>query len=327
MDMGLENLKSFLSRYTNILVTTHESPDPDGLGAEIAFYEVLLHLGKKPLILNADILPEKYQFMDPNGIIGLYDPEIHMKPFDGYGLVILDTNDKSNIGNVFNLITDQTRDIFVIDHHSRYSEEEKGNFIISHASSTSEMIYDVFKYFNVPLTYSAAMPLFAGILFDTGSFRYPKTSPKTFLTASALVDAGVSPTWVYETIYETYSLSSLVLKSKMLASMEFYFDGQLVIMHLTREMLTDTGGIFSEGEHNINIPLSVQNVRASVLIKQDINGPIKVSMRTKGDLNVADIAFEHNGGGHKNAAGYKSKLSWSETKQTVISDLKHFFEN
>jgi len=145
------------------------------------------------------------------------------------------------------------------------------------------------------------------------------------MAAAKLVEVGVSPTWIYEVMYETYSVSSLMLKSRMLSTMEFHFGGRLVLMHLTPEMLIETGGIFSEGEININIPLTVKDVYVSVLIKKDIEGPLKVSMRTKGDLNVADIALSRKGGGHKNAAGYKSYLSWEETRTQVLDDISKFF--
>ena len=328
MTRGLESLDSFISQHEKFVITTHESPDPDGIGAEIAFHETLKYLGKHVLAVNSDVTPVKYNFMDPTGIIQKYsDQYVLPDDIDEYGLIILDTNDFENIGALYKAIKDRINGVFIIDHHSRNDTPIEGNFIDSTASSTSEMVFEVITMYNVPLSYSAAMPLYAGILFDTGSFRYPKTSPTTFSTVSHLVEAGVSPTWIYDTIYESYSLSSLVLKSKMLSSMEFYHEGKMVIMYMTPEMLIETGGMFSEGEHNINIPLTVKNVLVSVLIKQDINGPIKVSMRTKGDLDVAEIAVSHKGGGHKNAAGYKSYVSWIETKKTVIKDMDILFSD
>jgi phosphoesterase RecJ-like protein len=328
MEKGIINLDSFLKSHDKIVITTHESPDPDGIGAELAFYEVIDFLGKKPLIINSDKTPDKYNFMDPDKIINIFNDSFKF-PDDiaEYGLIVIDTNDKENIGALYRTIKDTINGIFIIDHHSRNETDVESNYIDPTASSASEMVYQIIEHYNVPLTYSAAMPMYTGILFDTGSFRYPKTSPRTFRTAGALMTAGVSPTWVFDIVYESYSLSSLVLKSRMLASMEFYFDGKMVLMHLTPEMLIETGGIFSEGEHNINIPLTVKDVLVSVLIKQDLNGPVKVSMRTKGNLDVADIAFSHKGGGHKNAAGYKSYLSWVETKRQVLDDMKVLFDN
>jgi phosphoesterase RecJ-like protein len=326
MKRGIQDLESFLNRHEKFVITTHESPDPDGLGAEVAFYNFLCHLGKKPIIVNADKTPEKNRFIDYDEKIQLFDAK-YVIPDDisEYGIIILDTNDYSNTGTVYYAFKHQIADVFIIDHHTKNDDDVGFNLINPKASSTGEIVYQILEHFKAPVPFKSALGIYAGILFDTGSFRYPKTSSETFRVASRLVDLGISPNWVYEVMYETYSVSSLMLKSKMLSSMEFLFDGRLVLMHLTQEMLRETGGVFSEGEININIPLTVKDVIASVLIKQDIDGPIKVSMRTKGDLNVADIAISRKGGGHKNAAGYKSHLSWNETRDQLLNDMSVFF--
>ena len=327
MEKGFAHLDSYLQSYDSFVVTTHESPDPDGLGAEMAFIELLEKIGKKAVILNADATPEKYQFLDMDSQITILGDGTSLPEDIGtYGLFILDTNDYENTGTVFKKLHDVIPQPFIIDHHSRAESDPDKHYIDGTASSTSEIIYYAFCRCKQDLSYKAALALYTGMLFDTGSFRYPKTSSSTFTAAAAMVEKGVRPTMVFDTLYETYSMSSLVLKSKMLATMEMHFGGRLVLMYLTQEMLLETGGIFSEGEININIPLTVKDVRASVLIKQDIGGPVKVSMRTKGDLDVADVAIKHKGGGHRNAAGYKSYTSLSETRQIVLDDMKQFFE-
>jgi phosphoesterase RecJ-like protein len=326
MKRAIQDLEIFLNRHEKLIITTHESPDPDGIGAEIAFFQFLNHLGKNSVIVNADKTPEKYMFLDISSKIMILGENFQV-PADilDYGIIILDTNDYSNTGTIYKTFKDMPLDIFIIDHHARFENETGTNYIDSTASSTSEMVFEIITAFDAPVSFMAGLNLYAGILFDTGSFRYPKTTSRTFRTIAALVDLGVSPTWIYDVIYETYSVSSLRLKSKMLSSMEYHFDGKLVLMHLTPDMLKETGGIFSEGEININIPLTVKDVVASVLIKQDLSGPLKVSMRTKGGLDVAEIAIARHGGGHKNAAGYKSKVSWEETRKMVLDDMSRFF--
>jgi bifunctional oligoribonuclease and PAP phosphatase NrnA len=326
MERALQDFVSFLNRHEKFVITTHESPDPDGIGAEVAFYNLLIHLGKKPIIVNADKTPDKYRFIDYDKKITIFDKSyVFPEDISDYGIVILDTNDYSNIGTVYFAFKNLISDVFIIDHHSKNVDDVGFNYINPRASSTSEIIFQIIEHFKAPIPFKSALGMYSGMLFDTGSFRYPKTSPSTFMAAAKLVEVGVSPTWIYEVMYETYSVSSLMLKSRMLSTMEFHFGGRLVLMHLTPEMLIETGGIFSEGEININIPLTVKDVYVSVLIKKDIEGPLKVSMRTKGDLNVADIALSRKGGGHKNAAGYKSYLSWEETRTQVLDDISKFF--
>ena len=101
---------------------------------------------------------------------------------------------------------------------------------------------------------------------------------------------------------------------------------KMVVMKLTPDMVKETNGSFSEGESIINLPFTVKGVVASLLIKQDTDGPVKVSMRTKGNINVAKIAIKNGGGGHKNAAGYKPGLSFDEAYKKAVNDMNVFFK-
>jgi phosphoesterase RecJ-like protein len=186
-------------------------------------------------------------------------------------------------------------------------------------------MYGIFRHYKLRPSEKAARALYTGILFDTGGFRYSRTTPATFRTIADLVECGANPTTLYEQIYENNQLANFLLRVRMLASLEMHHQGRMLLMHLTPEMIRETGGSFAEGELNISIPLTVKGVQASVIIKQDVDGPLKVSMRTKGDINVSDIAIAHNGGGHKNASGYKSSLSREETYRQVLDDLAPFF--
>jgi phosphoesterase RecJ-like protein len=108
--------------------------------------------------------------------------------------------------------------------------------------------------------------------------------------------------------------------------MEILEDGKMISMKLTPEMVADTHGSFSEGESTINAPFTVKGVAASLLVKQDTEGPVKISMRTKGNLDVAALAIKNGGGGHKNAAGYKSQLPFEEAYERAVKDMKEFFK-
>ncbi|MFH0974167.1 MAG: bifunctional oligoribonuclease/PAP phosphatase NrnA [Spirochaetota bacterium] len=325
MFQGFKKLEGFLSKYDKFIISTHESPDGDGLGAEIAFKELLASFNKTAIILNSDPIPDKFLFIDPDKEINILSKEFNLPDLADYAVFVLDTNDFDNIGVAYNFFKDKVKDVFIIDHHEGGEDKFEDNFIKAEASSASEIIYDILKYYNRKPSFKAAQALYAGILFDTGSFRYPKTSPETFKIIASLVESGANPFNIYEKIYESNSLDSFELRARMLASMEIHFNKKLILMKLTPEMLKETGAPFTEGELNINLPLTVDGVIASVLVKQNIEGQIKVSMRTKGDYDVASIAMAKGGGGHKNAAGYKSKISFDETCKEVIREMSKFF--
>lgn len=326
MNRALQNLNTFIEKYDNFIISTHESPDGDGLGAEIAFHQLLKHLGKNSIILNSDPTPDLFEFIDVDNEIQIYHENFSLpQNIDEYAIFVLDTNDFNNIGALYQVLRDHIREVLVIDHHEGDKDKIDTNFIKVEASSASEIVYSLLKHYDVEINLKIAKALYAGILFDTGSFRYPKTSSETFRIIAHLVEVGANPFSIYEHIYENNTLESFKLKSLMLSSMEIHFDGKLILMKLTPEMLRETGAHYTDGELNINIPHTIKGVIASVLIKQDIGGPIKVSMRTKGDYDVAAIAIANGGGGHKNAAGYKSPLPFEETCKKAIRDLEPFF--
>jgi len=316
----------FISKYDKFIISTHESPDWDGLGSEIALFELLNNLGKKPIIINSDPTPDTFLFMDKDHNINVLNDSFHMPDnIHEYAQFVIDTNDYDNIGALSKILKDKVPEHFIIDHHEGNPGKTSSNFIKAEASSASEIVYNIIRHCGQPITLQSAQALFAGIVFDTGSFVYPKTSSETFKIAAHLVELGVTPVYIHEKIYEQNTLPSFELRGRILSTVEVLYGGKLIAMKLTQEMLQETGASFAEGEPAINIPLAVKGVVASLLVKQDINGPVKVSMRTKGDINVASIAIQNGGGGHKNAAGYKSRISFDETYKTAVKNMERFF--
>ena len=323
-----KNFDAYLAKYEKFVISTHESPDWDGLGGEIAMFELLRSLGKKPIIINSDPTPDSFLFLDLEHDIHVMNSNFAL-PGDitEYAQLVLDTNDYENIGAAaYNALKDKVREYFIIDHHEGDANREGSNIIKAEASSVCEIIYHITQHYNKPLTLRSAQALFAGIVFDTGSFVYPKTSPETFRIAAHLEELGVAPFFIHEQIYEQNALTSFEIRGQILASMEVLHDGKLIALKLTPKMLKETGASFTEGEPSINLPLTVKGVVASLLVKQDVNGPVKVSMRTKGDFDVAQIAMSNGGGGHKNAAGYKSKQSFEETYRQAKKNMGRLFK-
>lgn len=325
-DTVVRELESFLSRHDNLILTTHESPDPDGLGAEAGLYELLRHLNKNVFIVNGDPLPSKYAFIDPQHIITTASEYVIPDDISDYAIIIIDTNTFENTGATYTLLKEKVSEFMIIDHHEGKSDVLASNLVFVDASSASEIITSLYRHFSIQISKNAAEALYAGIMFDTGNFRYAKTTPSTFLSAKILVEAGAIPNKMYELMYENNDIAVLKLKARMLSTLEMHHDDRLALMLLTPEMLEQTKAPFAEGELNIAVPLKMRGVIASVLIKQDIGGKLKVSMRSKGDLDVSIIAIARDGGGHKNAAGYKSTLGIDETRRQVLNDLKFYFE-
>lgn len=328
MNQSIKKLDEFLKRNDKFIISTHESPDADGLGCEIAFLDFLKQMGKTVIILNSDPTPDICQFLDIDNELTVFENESQLPAdINEYAQFVLDTNDYNNIGSAYGILSPRVKEYFIIDHHQD-SDQNKidTNFIKVGAASASEIIYAIIKHYKKELNFKTAQALYTGIVFDTGSFRYPKTTSETFQIASHLVSLGVDPFTVYEHLYESNSLSSFQLRGKILSSMEILEDGRMISMKLTPQMVAETHGSFSEGEATINSPFTVKGVAASLLVKQDVEGPVKISMRTKGNLDVAELAIKNGGGGHKNAAGYKTKIPFEEAYNKAVEDMRKFFK-
>lgn len=324
--MRFQGVIKFIETHDNLILTAHETPDGDALGSESALYRVLRNLGKQVLIFNADEMAGKYGFIDPEGAIRVLTEDV-LPPdnLDEWVLIILDTNDIHNIGCVSDRILPKVQDYLILDHHESGESIAMGNLIESDASSTCELLYELFTEMGADIDFDTAQALYVGIVYDTGSFIYPKTTAKTFRIAEDLVSKGVSPNHVYAKIYESNSISSLMLQSRVLSSLELFYDEHVAVQTMLKETLASCNAIFEEADTLINIPLKSEDIKVSVFFKENYEGVLRCSMRSKGNINVAEIAQLYGGGGHKTAAGFKSAYPLESIKEKVLDMLKPYF--
>lgn len=321
-----EGVISFLRRTPKIIITAHETPDGDAIGSECAMLRVLRGMGKAARILNADPTPRKFRFLDPDGDVEvLSDPASLPADIAEHSLLMLDTSDVHNIGQVATLVLPRVREHYIIDHHEQEEDLLAGNFVQKSASSTSEILHQLFREMGVEIDFLTAQALFAGIVYDTGSFIYPKTTALTFDIARDLVSRGVQPNAVYANVYESNSISALVLQSKVLASLELEYGQAVAILTMRADMIRESGAFYEEADQLINIPLKSEDIRVSIFFKENLEGLVRCSMRSKGAINVAEIAQGFGGGGHRTAAGFKCADSISTTRAAVLERLKPWF--
>jgi bifunctional oligoribonuclease and PAP phosphatase NrnA len=318
----------FLTRTRRFIITAHETPDGDAIGSECAMLRALTSIGKEAIILNADPTPRKFTYLDADKIVGVVENEEGL-PADisEYSLLILDTNDVRNIGQVAALVLPRVKEHFIIDHHERDRDDVLGgNFIQKGASSTCEILYKLLLEMKVTVDLPMAQALYTGILFDTGCFIYPKTTAVTFEIARDLVSLGVKPNFIYAKVYESNSVSALMLQSHVLATLELSFSDRVATLTMRRQMILDCKANYEEADQLINIPLKSEDVRVSVFFKENLEGLLRCSLRSKGNINVAEIAQEFGGGGHKTAAGFKCREPLETTKKAIQDRLRKYFE-
>ncbi len=248
---------------------------------------------------------------------------IHQAPADGWFDIAfaLDCGDRPRLGEEFNKVKGIGK-IINIDHHVSNSFFGELNLVDPRASSVAEIIYDLIRAIPAPMTPAVAENIYTGLLTDTGSFHYSNTSPKTFAVARACLLAGVDPWKVAERVYETQPLPRLRLLSLVLGTLELSANGRTGSVIVTQRMLEETGATAALTEDFINFPRSLQGVEVALLFREINPKKYRVSLRSRGTVDVARIAGMFQGGGHPNASGCTVEGSLSEVQTKVLEVVK-----
>jgi phosphoesterase RecJ-like protein len=320
--MTLDGMADYLKKCDKYVIVSHDGPDPDGLGAAYALNLALTSLGKISIAAVSDKIPTKFRFIDRQGLFkSLADPESLPFPIAEATPIILDTHDMGYLGDTCSELVASAKPALVIDHHEPKAKPGEFELLDSSASSSSEIVYLIIQKMGVQLPIDAAEAIFAGIVYDTGSFAYPKTGERTFACALALVKQGVHPYEVHNRMYESSSDGVLILQKAVIATLELEHEGRIAFQFLSKADLSASGASFEDAEDLVNIPLQDRRVEVSVLFKENLEGKLRCSLRSKGGVNVARIAQSFGGGGHKTAAGFTCAAPLARVKVDVLQNI------
>lgn len=320
----------------HILLSTHENSDGDGLGSQVALAIVLKALGKEVTILNPTIVPPNYQFLTDFYNIQVFrdnNEEDIQEIFLADLLVVLDANLHDRIGKLWPHV-EFAREmgklrLLCIDHHLEPEDFADLTICETYASSTGELVCDLIASLERQTgkrlcTSDAASALYAAIMTDTGSFRFPKTTPYTYRLAGKLVEQGADPEMVYDRIYNSLTPESLKLLGLSLTNIRIIDDGLISWLFISQEMLEQTGSKLFDTDLIIRYLLSVPTVRVAVLMVEMQDGRAKVSFRSRGRIYVNRLAARYGGGGHMNAAGCLLKMSAEKAQRVILDDVRAF---
>jgi phosphoesterase RecJ-like protein len=298
----LDTFKSRLQAADRILITTHEFPDADGIGSEIALCLPLRSLGKKVFCLNEEPLLERYRYLDQDKVVQGY--EEFMREHSGFKpelMIVVDTNTKARVGkNVGNLIT-ETLPTLYIDHHPCRGRDLSTHCIDVTAAATGQMVGEMIEALGVKFTKKMALPIYTAIIIDTSSFRYPTVSASTHRLVSKLMDTGIHPPEAYNGIYGTKRIIHMHLLSKILSSAETNSNETIAWMLLKKEDIDQFKSDIEDTHAFINNLLVLNNIKVAIMFRDD-GDQIKMSLRSSGDLDVGLIAQALGGGGHSHSA-------------------------
>ena len=315
----ISEIMRVLKDSSRVLVASHLDPDGDSIGTQLAFASYLRDRGKEVLMIRDGVIPTKYRFL-----AGAEDIP-HVDSLD-YNLtvdtaVILECPVLDRAGRATRFLNDDTR-IINIDHHQDNSSYGEINWIDCKTSSVGEMIFEFFMKVNYQISQQTAEQLFTAILTDTGRFRYSSTTPRTMQVAGFLIEAGANPQKICEAVYYEMLPSTLKIVGKVLNGVEFHYNGRVCLLSLTKAMLEETKAHESESEGLVDYTLYSNGVQAGALLKEIDDARTKVSLRSRNDINVAELASQAKGGGHKNAAGCTLDMPLAEAKKEILQLLR-----
>jgi phosphoesterase RecJ-like protein len=316
-----ESVLSFIDRHQSIVLTTHDHIDADGIGSELVMASILKNAGKDFKIINSSPIPEKLRFIEKGSNFEKYDREKHKVFIEKSAMMILDTSDLQYLGSIKETLK-MVKETFIIDHHEPKPKSTVSGFIDSTAASTSEITIELACHLKVELKTNVAAAAYAGIVYDSGFFAYPKTSIRTFKAALKTLEWGVVPNFVYKQLMENSSYASMLLQKQALLNLDFYAGKKIAVIILRREDYEITGAVYDEKDNIASIPLTTKEVEVSIVLKENPEGDIHCSLRSKGMVNVSKIAQNFNGGGHFNAAGFKSSLDTEEILEKILKAVE-----
>ncbi len=323
-----EQILKLVNQASHVVLATHVHPDGDALGSLLGLGDILESRGKQVFRYLDEPVSHLYDFLPGTSLTSTdLDAAIQFAEQAAHAggtvvAVALDCGDAERLGEAKDRLL-KISPFIVIDHHCGHRDFGDHLWLESGCSSTGEMVYELALVMDAKVSSDAAFCLYVAIVTDTGSFRYESTSPRTLRIAADLVEIGVRPDEVAERVYDNYTLARLRLMEMVLATLEIYAGGQIGVIRVSAGMFAKSGASSDEVEGFINYPRALRSVRVAVFLKESKDGMISVSLRAKGTCDVAAVAADFGGGGHRNAAGFRfADHSMEDVQQKVLDALK-----
>lgn len=328
MAIDWEPLRDIFENNQRFVLTSHVRPDADALGSELGLAGLLEAQGKSVRIINPSAIPDSLAFLDPAGRIQkLGEGVTPEETADTDVHVILDTSAWIQLGKVANVLKTTAATKVVIDHHVSADDLGALQFKNTDAEATGALIFQMAEALDWPIGTDVAVALFAAISTDTGWFRFPTTTGETMRIAGRLIDLGVQPAVTYQLLYEQYSPFRMKLVGRALSRMELDCDGRLAYTVVTRSDFQETGAKPVETEDIVNECLRIRGTEAAFIAIEQQNGNVKYSLRSRTDLDVAAIAEQFGGGGHKQASGVILPGPLATAQSTILPAMKAALED
>lgn len=322
MNLMMNDVKeifNLINNSQNICIAGHKAPDGDCIGSVMALYEFLKPLNKELTVCIDGTIPFNYKtFVDEEIIAKEYDD----KEYDL--LFILDCSDAERLGK-FKGVFNNAKKSVCIDHHKTNQSFADINIIDSSMSSTGELLYDILMTSGQRLTTKTATYIYIAILTDTGKFSYSNTSSDTHKKTAELIDLGVDVAYIDNTVYNSKPANVVRAFIDCISKIELHYSNKFGITFITKDILQNNNVDMSDIDGVVEFIREIKEVEVSCVLKEYEEKNTKVSLRSKGDIDVSLISVKFGGGGHAKAAGFEIDDTVENTKNIIIETFKEFF--
>src|SRR6266702_6588236 len=306
-----------------VALTTHVNADGDGVGSEVALWHLLTARRVQVAIANPTPIPSRFDFLIPPGSDRSDRAAKEIEAADV--IVVVDISDLSRLGDLAPGVRKARGPTACIDHHVSPGSLPAGPRLVApDASASAELVFDFATALGWELGPDAARALYVGILTDTGAFRFANTTPRVLQVASALLSRGVDPESIYEAVYASAPEGRVRLTAEVLQTLVVEPDVGLAWVTVPHDALARHHATADDLDGIVEYPRTVAGVRLALLFRQIANGRVKVSFRSLGEVDVAELALRFGGGGHKKAAGASLEGSIAEAQEAVLAAARAY---
>lgn len=310
----LAQIAQALLRHESFIITCHVDPDPDCLGSMLALGWGLTRLGKSVALVSPDPVSDDLRFLPGS-------ERIQVPPAPTAEALIVVDCEPARTGDVFEQIS-QYSYVYNIDHHVTNSGEGTVHYIDPQAGATGEIIFRILTDgWQLTLDAEAATNLYAAIMGDTGSFRFSNTTASTLHIGAQLVTAGAKPDEIAAQVYDYMSWNALQLLKLALKTVERSEDGRIAWIVVTQDMLAEAGATEEDAAGFVQYPRSIAGVEVALMLREQPDGQTRVSLRSRGAVDVSVVAGAFGGGGHPGASGCTINANVDDALQQIVAEI------
>lgn len=317
---SLEHICKLIQNSKDILISTHKQCDGDGLGAQLGLYHALQNANKNVKVINVDEVPLKYSFLDFKGHIQDFTQNRTL-PASADLCLIFDTNDERLIEPLFSELKKICKKIAFIDHHPVLKKgplPSQDSWIDVTCASTGEMAYKIIKSLGLSLNLSSAKALYTSVAFDTQLFKYVRNSAMSHVIAAEALQFDIHPAQIIQGLFGRQTKGKMAFLGLVLQRIEYLENNRLAVLRLNHSEMKNHSLEADDLRDIIDFLMGIEEIEAAAVFREDAHETFKLSLRSKGLIDVLSVAEEVSGGGHVHAAGAYLYGPYEKVKSQVV---------